>query len=81
MKTNVSVYENTRFLPKSYFVSGFNVIENDSEILDFISMKSQENPEWFKNNVILSEPPGDGFYPGDTSQACAFNVDYGLNLV
>ena len=79
--TNVSVYENTKCLPRAYLVSGFNVIENDSEILEFISMKAQENPEWFKNNVILSEDPGDGFYPGDTSQAHVFSVDYGFNLV
>ena len=79
--TNVSVYENTRCLPRAYLVSGFRVIEDDSAILEFISMKAQENPEWFKNNVILSEDPGDGFYPGDTSQAHVFSVHYGFNLV
>ena len=73
-----SLYQNPNVLPRFYLVSGFKVIQDEGELLKFMS---QPAPAWFEENVVLSETPGKFSPINGAAKGKVLNVQYGFNEV
>ncbi|RJX34041.1 MAG: hypothetical protein C4525_07850 [Desulfarculus sp.] len=59
-----TLYRNPGARPRLYLASGYKVIAEDEQALDFMAERHSADPVWFRDKVVLATPPPQGFTPG-----------------